>query len=140
MYELVYRSVAKPNINADDIAKILDTARNFNSKNEITGCLLFHNNEFIQILEGEKNKLLELYNSIKKDKRHSNVMLLAEAEIQNRIFPNWSMAYYQLGENDNINIDKLLFVNNFITLSELIAKPTQASRLFWLMAKQLLEQ
>ncbi|WP_310556686.1 BLUF domain-containing protein [Flavobacterium sp.] len=140
MYEIIYRSVAKPNISADDIAKILETARNFNSENEITGCLLFHNNEFIQIIEGEKSTLLNLYESIKKDKRHGNVMLLAEAEIQNRIFPNWSMAYYQLNENDSVNIDKLLFVNNFITLSELIEKPTHASRLFWLMAKQLLER
>ena len=140
MYELIYRSVAKDDLNADDIEKILETARNFNFQNEITGCLLFHNNEFIQILEGEKHKLLELYDSIKKDKRHRNVMLLAEAEKQERVFPNWSMAYHQLSENDNINIDKLLFVNNFVTLSELIEKPTHVTRLFWLMAKQLLQQ
>ena len=61
-------------------------------------------------------------------------MVLAEAEKQDCIFPNWSMAYYQINENDNVNIDKLLFVNNFITLLELIEKPTHASRLFWLMA------
>ena len=140
MYELIYRSVAKDDLNADDIEKILETARNFNFQNEITGCLLFHNNEFIQILEGEKHKLLELYDSIKKDKRHRNVMLLAEAEKQERVFPNWSMAYHLLSENDNINIDKLLFVNNFVTLSELIEKPTHVTRLFWLMAKQLLQQ
>ncbi|WP_310560089.1 hypothetical protein, partial [Flavobacterium sp.] len=59
---------------------------------------------------------------------------------QDRVFPNWSMAYHQLSENDNINIDKLLFVNNFVTLSELIEKPTHVTRLFWLMAKQLLQQ
>ncbi len=140
MYELIYHSVARQNLNANDIENILKTARNFNSQNEITGCLLFHNNEFIQILEGEKTKLLELYDSIKNDNRHSNIMLLAQAEKQDRIFPNWSMAYHKLGEYDNVNIDKLLFVNNFITLSELIDKPTKASRLFWLMAKQLLEQ
>ncbi len=140
MYELIYRSVVKPNLNASDIEKILKTARNFNSKNEITGCLLFHNNEFIQILEGDKSILHALYNSIKKDNRHNKVMLLAESETKDRVFPSWSMAYHELNENDNINIDKLLFVNNLITLSELIAKPTHATRLFWFMAKQLLEQ
>ncbi len=139
MYELTYHSAARKNLNANDIENILEKARNFNSQNEITGCLLFHNNQFIQILEGEKTKLLELYNSIKKDDRHSNVMLLAQDEKQERIFSNWSMAYHQLSENDNINIDKLMFVNNFTTLAELIDKPTKASRLFWLMAKQLLE-
>ncbi|MBC7525272.1 MAG: BLUF domain-containing protein [Flavobacterium sp.] len=136
----MYRSIAKHNFNASDIAKILKTARNFNSKNEITGCLLFHNNEFIQIIEGEKVALNELFAKIKKDERHSNVILLAETETKERVFPTWSMAYHELNEHDSINIDKLLFVNNLITLSELIAKPTQATRLFWLMAKQLLEQ
>ncbi|MFM9989217.1 BLUF domain-containing protein [Flavobacterium sp.] len=140
MYELIYRSVASPNLHVADIDKILETSRDFNSKNEITGCLLFHNNEFIQILEGEKTILQALYANIKKDERHFNVILLTESEKDERIFPNWSMAYHKLSTKDNVNIDKLLFTNNFITLSELIDKPTHASRLFWYMAKQLLEQ
>lgn len=140
MYDLVYRSVTRPNLNAEDIVKLLETARNFNSKYEITGCLLFHNNEFIQILEGEKEVLLELYENIRKDERYTNVLLLSEEEKQDRIFENWSMAYHELSKNDSVNIDKLLFVNNLITLSDLIVKPTQTSRLFWLMAKQLLQQ
>lgn len=140
MYELVYRSVAKTNISANDIMEILETSRDFNSKNEVSGCLLFHNDEFIQILEGEKKVVLQLFEKIQKDSRHSNILLLSKADKEERIFENWSMAYHELNENDSINIEQLLFVNNFITLSELIEKPTQASRLFWLMAKQLLQQ
>jgi hypothetical protein len=140
MYELVYRSVARPNLNAEDIVKILETARNFNSKYEITGCLLFHNNEFIQIFEGKKEVLLKLYENIRIDERHTNVLLLSKEEKQKRIFGDWSMAYHELSENDSVNIDKLLFVNNLITLSDLIVTPTQTSRLFWLMVKQLLQQ
>ncbi len=140
MYELIYRSQARQDLTANDISDILEKARKFNSKNQITGCLLYHNNEFIQILEGEKETLHKLYTSIEKDPRHINVILLAEAEKQDRIFPNWSMAYHEIKTEDNININKLLFVNNFITLSELIAKPTRATKLFWYMAKQLLEQ
>lgn len=140
MYELIYRSQAKQELTTNDISDILEIARKFNSKNQITGCLLYYNNEFIQILEGEKEILHKLFTNIQKDTRHNNVILLAEAEKQDRIFPNWSMAYHEIGTNDNININKLLFVNNFITLSELIAKPTRATKLFWYMAKQLLEQ
>lgn len=140
MYELIYRSQARQDLTANDISDILEKARKFNSKNKITGCLLYHNNEFIQILEGEKETLHNLYKNIEKDPRHINVILLAEAEKQDRIFPNWSMAYHEIKTEDNININKLLFVNNFITLSELIAKPTRATKLFWYMAKQLLEQ
>ena len=48
LYELIYSSVATHTISSEDIAEILRTARDFNTKNNITGCLLYHNNEFIQ--------------------------------------------------------------------------------------------
>ena len=80
MFELIYRSLAKGGINTTDITGILNKSRNFNSQNDITGCLLFYNNEFIQILEGDKKKVTELYATIKKDRRHTDVMLLDENE------------------------------------------------------------
>ena len=139
MYELIYCSNAHSNLKDDDISDILGKARDFNLKNEITGCLLLHNNEFIQILEGDRKILKDLIEKIKKDVRHSHVMVLAENEIEKRVFDQWSMAYHKIENDDVINVDKIIFVNNFLTLSELIAKPTHASRVFWYMAKQLLK-
>ena len=139
MYELIYCSNAHSNLKDDDISDILGKARDFNLKNEITGCLLLHNNEFIQILEGDRKILKDLIEKIKKDVRHSHVMVLAENEIEKRVFEQWSMAYHKIENDDVINVDKIIFVNNFLTLSELIAKPTHASRVFWYMAKQLLK-
>jgi hypothetical protein len=140
MYELIYCSVAKQALTDEDIADILEKSRDYNSKNDVTGCLLFHNNEFIQILEGDKKTLKDLFQKIEQDPRHNYVMLVAENEIEKRIFSNWSMAYHKIENDDAVNVDKLLFVNNFITLSELISKPTHASRVFWYMAKQLLQE
>lgn len=140
MYELIYCSIAKPDLAEKDIFDILAKARDFNSKNDITGCLLLHNNEFIQILEGDKKVLQDLIEKIKKDDRHGNVMVLAENYIEKRVFEKWSMAYHKVENHDIINVDKMIFVNNFLTLSELIAKPTHASRVFWYMAKQLLKE
>jgi len=140
MYELIYSSTANSNIKEEDILGILEKARDFNAKNNITGCLLLHNYEFIQILEGDKKIIEELIVKIKKDERHSHVLVLAENEIENRVFDKWSMAYHKIENNSVINVDRLIFVNNFLTLSELIAKPTHASRVFWYMAKQLLQE
>lgn len=139
MYELIYSSIAHENLKEDDILAILEKSRDFNLKNEITGCLLLHNNEFIQILEGDKIIIKDLIEKIKKDVRHSHLMVLAENEIENRVFDRWNMAYHKVENDDVINVDRLIFVNNFLTLSELIAKPTHASRVFWYMAKQLLK-
>ena len=53
MYELVYCSLAKPDLGAADIAAILKTSTENNLRKNITGCLLYYKHEFIQILEGE---------------------------------------------------------------------------------------
>jgi len=140
MYEIIYCSTAKPNLEDEDVANILEKARKHNAEHEITGCMLLHNNEFIQILEGDKKTLKGLIHKIERDTRHSNMMVLAENEIENRIFDKWSMAYHKIENDDVVDINKLIFVNNFLTLSELIAKPTHASRVFWYMAKQLLQK
>lgn len=60
MFEFIYRSIAVPNISDAEINAMLKTSRKFNSENNITGCLLFHNNEFIQILEGEEKTMLRI--------------------------------------------------------------------------------
>ena len=140
MYELIYCSIANPSLKEKDVFNILEKARDFSSKEGITGCLLLHNNNFIQIPEGNKKILQDLIGEIKKDVRQNSVMVLAENKIANRVFDQWNMAYHKVEINDVINLDRLIFVNNFLTLSELISKPTHASRVFWYMAKQLLQE
>ena len=54
IFELIYYSTASPDLSTNDILNILENSRDFNSKNEITGCLLYHNNEFVQLIEGEE--------------------------------------------------------------------------------------
>ena len=136
MFELVYCSAARPNMKPEDIQNILESARRFNFKNNITGCLLYHNDEFLQILEGEKDVVQKLYASIKKDERHSAVMLLNEDEKKERFFPQWNMAFHKLDDSQLIKND---FVNNFSAFSELTKKPTHAVDLFWAVAKLILK-
>jgi hypothetical protein len=136
MFELVYCSTARPNMKPEDIQNILEFARGFNFKNNITGCLLYHNDEFLQILEGEKDAVQELYASIKKDERHSAVMLLNEDEKKERLFPQWNMAFHKLDDSQLIKND---FVKNFSAFSDLTKKPTHAVDLFWAVAKLILK-
>ena len=138
MYELIYISKAKPGLIADDINNILETALNFNLKKNVTGCLLYYNQEFIQILEGEKKVVKDLYAIIWADNRHYDVTLLSEGEKEEREFKTWSMAYHELSDDERKKMSQKLFANNFIALSELADKPTPAIKLFWSMAKQLI--
>jgi hypothetical protein len=138
MYEITYYSIARPNLDTRDIEAILKTARAFNAKQDITGCLLFHNHQFIQILEGDRRVLEDLLSNIKKDTRHHTVFALSDSEKDKRAFSDWTMAYRELSNEDMDGMKGDLFINNFLTFSELASKPTRTVRTFWERVQRLL--
>ncbi|WP_297766531.1 BLUF domain-containing protein, partial [uncultured Muriicola sp.] len=73
VYQLTYRSKAIPEITSKEIQEIVEIAKSFNSSNDISGCLIFDNGYFIQILEGDEEKVTQLYLNIKKDRRHTHL-------------------------------------------------------------------
>ncbi len=88
---------------------MLEKARDNNSRDSITGCLLYYEGEFIQYLEGNQIKVLNLFDKIKEDKRHKDVTILAYGVADTREFKDWEMAYADFfGDNDQINYFKLL--------------------------------
>ena len=48
------------------------------------------------MLEGEQKKVLDLYEKIKKDSRHTCTELLVSQSASDRFFENWSMGYQEL--------------------------------------------
>ena len=121
-------------MSSEDVSKILKNSRQFNSENNITGCLLYYNNEFLQILEGEKKNVLDLFAVIKKDKRHSNVLVLGEDKKDKRIFSDWHMAFHKF---DSHAEEENYFRSNIVAFSEMADKPTHVIDLFWTMAKHM---
>lgn len=140
IFELIYYSTASPDLSTNDILNILENSRDFNSKNEITGCLLYHNNEFVQLIEGEEEAVKKLYAKIESDKRHSNLIIVIQDNIAGRSFKNWSMAYYKPTNAAAENVSELLFKLNFLALSKLVEKPTEASKFFWYISTLLLQE
>lgn len=140
MYELTYCSSASPKLNAKDITEILEKSQDYNSKNNITGCLLYHDQEFIQILEGDENTVRNLFAKICGDARHTDITLLAEGQKDERVFYNWSMAFHELSPDDIEGIGEEVFSDNFVAFANLAEKPTFPTFLFWSRARQLLEE
>ena len=138
VYELTYCSLAKPQITADEILAILKSAEKNNKKNRITGCLLYYNHEFLQILEGEEKIVKAVQKKIAKDSRHTNVRILSEGEKEERTFDHWTMAFKELSADEARNITDLFFENNFLTFSELVSKPTHTIRSFWQRAQYMI--
>ena len=97
MYELVYNSIADPqDIDEADLMGILAASRQHNQLRGITGFLLYHRGEFVQLLEGERDTVRQIYfDYIVRDPRHTNVNLCWDFEIEQRSFRDWSMAFYR---------------------------------------------
>lgn len=102
LIRLLYISRATGAITTTVTGSILESARVHNRVAGITGVLCQGQGLFIQVLEGERSTVNRLYNTIIKDKRHQDVELVAIEEIQERKFPNWSMAHVIISENDPI--------------------------------------
>lgn len=136
MIELIYRSTADINIKSSDI---LNTSKKYNSEYNITGCLLYYNHEFLQILEGEEADIKELFSKIKNDRRHSNLVNITENAKQERTFKNWSMAYHEFKKTEIHDLNKKHFINSFLTISELAEKPIHVIKLFWHLSQNILK-
>ena len=137
MYELIYISTAKPDIKQSDIESILSTARNFNAKNNLSGCLIFHNNHFLQLLEGDKEIVSSLYKKIIKDDRHSDIKLLNESIKAIRSFSEWKMAFIDL--TNHTEIEQKMFIDNLLTYADLTPKINKSIDVFWEEVKKLLK-
>lgn len=77
--------------------EILRQSRRNNPRKGVTGLLSFSNDMFVQVLEGGRDEVCELFNTIVRDHRHRDVRLLSYEEISERSFGNWTMG--------SVNID-----------------------------------
>lgn len=77
----------------DEVKTILNIANEHNSKNNITGALLFNGGYFTQVLEGPLVAIEELFERIQGDTRHIDCVVLCCEPITTRTFTKWSMAY-----------------------------------------------
>ncbi len=94
LIELSYLSEAVSDMSFLGLMRLLESARAFNQKNGITGILLYDNQQFGQIIEGERVYVMKAWKRIQDDKRHHRIELLEIREIEARSFPDWLLRFY----------------------------------------------
>ena len=83
----------------EDINKLLFQIREKNKRLAITGLLLLIQGKFVQYIEGPKPEIKNVYESIKIDPRHNELLLLDSGDIEERQFQDWSMAYKKINDS-----------------------------------------
>lgn len=107
-------------LTSQDIEDLLFQIREKNKRLAITGILLLIQGKFIQYIEGQASEIDKVYEKIKIDTRHNELVLLDSGEIEKRQFKDWSMAYKKVGDDEI----KDILGHSKLNLDDLFLKPT----------------
>ncbi len=91
--EILYCSVLAPGLAPDVVGKIVAQARVRNAARGISGLLVFDGHHFCQHVEGPQRQLLQLFDSISNDPRHTDVRVVYEGALDARRYQRFDMGY-----------------------------------------------
>jgi hypothetical protein len=80
-------------MSAGQLEELLVEARDFNTGKNITGILLYCDDSFMQLLEGNEEDVRSLYGRIESDRRHFDIQTLFTRETEGRWMQDWAMAF-----------------------------------------------
>ena len=98
LVRLLYASRSAAPLTASLVDALLDKSRANNPRQGITGILCFSEDLFIQVLEGGRDEVCDLFNAIVRDDRHRNVRILIYEEIRERRFGGWTMGQVNIAK------------------------------------------
>lgn len=90
----------------DNLLELLKKFRYNNKLHDITGVLLYHCGNIIQLFEGPCDQTKQLLNNIQNDKSHSRFQVLLHEPIITRTFKEWEMGFIT---KDSEYYNKFLF-------------------------------
>jgi len=117
LVQCLYASRAVAPLKATILESIVSVSREKNPARGITGLLCVSGDIFIQVLEGGRDEVCELFNTIVRDPRHDTVRLLTFEEIRQRKFGAWTMGQVDL---TRVNPSLLLKYHEKATLDPFI--------------------
>ncbi len=98
LVRLLYASHAPSPLSAAVVDSILEQSRKNNPPKGITGMLCFSEDIFLQVIEGGRDTVCELFNTIVRDNRHHGVRILLYEEIAERCFGGWTMGQVNIAK------------------------------------------
>src|ERR1700744_1435256 len=112
IFYLLYLSAATRWFNGEELEALLAVSQRNNRREQLTGVLLYGQNNFIQLLEGPETHVQRIFEHIKKDQRHSDVTVIASGYIRERCFPDWFMGFKA------VRPESFAHMNNLVELTQ----------------------
>ncbi|GAB4522683.1 MAG: hypothetical protein OHK0046_35590 [Anaerolineae bacterium] len=111
---LIYGSSASTMMSDEELLDILQTSRRNNARLGVTGMLLYKDGNFLQVLEGEEDVVMSLYEKIAQDPRHHQVLTILKRPVEKREFAEWEMGFYNISKADYSQVEGY---NEFMNVS-----------------------
>ena len=94
---LIYKSISTEEIIANEaVSELVERSALNNRRDGITGLLLLSGDRFLQVLEGDSEKVNRLYAKIIRDERHHSLALISYKSTETSFFEDWSMRLVDL--------------------------------------------
>lgn len=106
LYYLIYCSTALELMTEGALKVLLQQARRNNRELVITGLLVYAQGRagsseparFMQVLEGSRFLVESVFEKIRQDRRHRDIIVIQRAAIQKRNFKTWDMGFTRVEE------------------------------------------
>lgn len=129
LLSLLYVSSATAPFSHPELEDLLRVSRANNARAGVTGMLLYRGGNFMQVIEGERDAVEELYRRIEADPRHHTTTVLLRETIPERRFSGWSMGFRDLdGAMDDVP-GYSPFLNTTLAREEYERDPSRAQKL-----------
>jgi len=107
MIQISYISAATEPMSTQALLGLLQSCRENNASQGVTGMLLYGNATFLQVLEGEERTIDDLIERIRKDPRHTDLQILHRATIERRQYSDWSMGFKRVSDKELRQVEGL---------------------------------
>ena len=129
MRQLIYVSRATQPMERQDLWEILRASRRNNGTIGVTGILLYDAMRFLQVIEGDADRIDLLLDTLGRDTRHADLEVLLDRSLDAREFGDWSMGGHILGSG---------LPEEFATLDYRVKRCLAASKADGDLARELL--
>ena len=116
MIRIVCVSTSEQLLSQDALLDILRTNAQNNERDQITGLLVYHNGDFLQVLEGPEGLIEQVMERVIVTSDKGAVNVLLQEEIEDRYFDRWTMSF---ATKENLAPEDQKHLSDFLERGEL---------------------
>lgn len=107
LHTIVFMSTAIRPFSELELSNLSLIASSNNERAGITGLLIYCDGNFIEVLEGEKDKLDTMFGKIARDPRHTEIEVLLSTRIKERNFISSSMGVLNMARMEHLDRERI---------------------------------